>query len=1767
MTEESREDEVLEESVRRLMKAGAKEPPRMDDEAKGRILETLEARFAKRADEAPPKEAAPALSQDGAGGGRGGLWLVMAAGLAAVTIYGTTVMSGGESGGPAPAAGPAERPPAQPRTFERLAGATADKVTLADGSALYLDEGARLVEEAPRRLRLVQGRVLLDVAKGAEPMRVVTPQGSVEVLGTRFSLAADGERTRAEVLRGVVKLVSGDQSTELRAGQAGLLREGSASVDEAGRLSHSLSWARDLAWAEPSRPEVAPDAGLIGRDPRWGGRWELPLRKVDVDVHLEDGVVRTTLDQTFFNPVARQLEGVYTLALPPDAAVSRLAMYVDGKLMEGGIIERQRGRNVYESIVHRRRDPALLEVLEGNVFRIRIFPVPARREKRILLSWTQTVDSLYGTSRLDVPLPPSPGPVGELDVKVRAVGEADGALESSSHPLEIRREGADLVGTLTMRDAALGEDLVLRLRGSRPPEAGTVRALGLAVEGEPDYLRLVTAPGLEGASGHEARRWVVLYDSSASRGASVAEAQRRFLDRVLREIDEGDRVRVVSFDTRQRANPEGFLRAGDAGAVEALVTFAASDASVGATDLGAALEAAKRILAEDGGSEAAYVLYLGDGIATYGELEAAKLAEILGEGATFVGATIGEKVDARALDALAEASGGDWVSMQPSEDLAWRAFDLVASLALPRVTGLEVSLLSAAGEALEGAEALPVRRILRHGETLSVLARSDAAPASLRLRGTLRGAPWEKTLKVGAVEEGARYLPRLWARREIESWLAAGQGEAKQAEIAALGMKHFLVTPETSLLVLETERMYRRFKVARPPADGWARYEAPATIEVVYEPLATGRRDALKAGDRVHRPAIAVVGRPRAWSGVGDALSGGLGHRGAGVGGGGLILNDETFAEAGSGKSPDRDASGAHRSLEPFGSTLSGKQAVVTGAFDFADQFAPVVTEAGGRSRGGGGYFYNPYGFYAQALRPLAFDRASDRRLVDLSEHVPGLMSDGYDLARQRLLATLADRAPGKIAPEAAELLAKAKAARKPTRYTYPGGETLVVAPDGRFVAERRSRGTLPERVVFDGESLWHLYPSLELGTRRLVGPTAPALYEAAAPFIVPDAEDLARWYDVRAVAGASQGVAPDGAPRVDVDVDRLVLTPPEGGAGGRVELDLDAEGRLLATRRIADVEGERVVAEVRFAYGAGELVVEAGSSEGVAGARVVVKVETLATAEVPAIDAAEVQTLVEMPLELPEKVEEGLEALDGAAKRQAQRQLLAAFAAKADDAGTLRVLGGVAPPLTRGELVLASAALAGLPDEARYAALVALPEPEGEAPEEAAPRPVKAYIDASRAYRKRVRVGPLDELAEARPGSLVGMLAGYRALLHRVHAYRVRRGDLVKRATAWGRAYGYAPFAFVIAWEYAQRHVWDDKEGALALWADLARYPDWRAVAAYNEGVALYRHARHDDAVVSFDRAVREARALGQRPQVDPLMRNAYHASAAGPQGWRLFWARWRQQVFERADPTEIIAFVEAAQTPEERRDVGRAVAAFAALEGVPVSKVGELARVLVMTQQLEAAAKLLAPLRAEGRPVSPGLTRLAAQVAQARGRKEEAARLLEALVKEEGDQPDLVAWLYQLHAETARQGGDADPALAWASRWRRVSPGDRGAYLQPATLLYGLGRAEEAWRYLSTLIELEPRVGEAYHAVAEQLEREGRIEDAEVVWARAAEVEPTNPTWLLRRARSLLALTRTEEARAALSAVATPETAWQPRFSGVVSQARALLKRIGKE
>ena len=117
----------------------------------------------------------------------------------------------------------------------------------------------------------------------------------------------------------------------------------------------------------------------------------VPLRmdELTIDIKVVANLAVTTMTMNFHNDLDRVLEGRLNFPLGEGQTVSRFAMTVNGKLREGVVVEKAKGRQVFESIVRQGIDPGLLEWTKGNVFKARVYPIPAKGDKKIVIAYEQ----------------------------------------------------------------------------------------------------------------------------------------------------------------------------------------------------------------------------------------------------------------------------------------------------------------------------------------------------------------------------------------------------------------------------------------------------------------------------------------------------------------------------------------------------------------------------------------------------------------------------------------------------------------------------------------------------------------------------------------------------------------------------------------------------------------------------------------------------------------------------------------------------------------------------------------------------------------------------------------------------------------------------------------------------------------------------------------------------------------------------------------------------------------------------------------------------------------------------------------------------------------------------------------------------------------------------------------------------------------------------------------------------------------------------------
>jgi hypothetical protein len=744
-----------------------------------------------------------------------------------------------------------------------------------DGGLVIFDQQTRAQVIGPGQLRLETGAACCDGAK----MTIQTTDRTTTIDEGRMEVRVVGDQSSIYVANGIAvvfpyqRLPEGTQIPALSRGYQ--FRPGEWEAVPAPRASSRLDWTRDLVVASETLlvPANSNSGGAL-RTGASGQETELSLRKYHVDVQIEDGFARTTIDQTYFNYLRWRVEGTFYFPLPPDASLSRLAMYVDGKLMEGGMAERDYARTVFHAIVSKQRDPALLEWVDGSTFKMRVFPLEGRQEKRIILSYVQRLPSLYGKTTYRFPAGHSLNAVRDWSFTARVKKGAALQWGSLNHPgIQGVRDGVDLVLTDAAQNVKLEHDIVVNLHSPTDrPFSQDIRFSSAELDGA-KYLMLRFRPELPHVLAPNApRNWVFLFESAASRDPLLARAQAEVIAHLLHNIDPGDTFDVLTVGTHiQRlsptplpVNPENIAKTAD---------YLSKTHLIGATNLGAAFEEAAALLHGSG----AWLVHVGAGYATLGVREE-QLARLLPGGVRYLGIGVGRRWNRAFMKQLAEQTGGHFTQINPDESIAWRAFDLAAALNTPRLTAATVTANG------PDKPALPMFREERteicQGEELCAAARlmsEDGTPLkmpeSVTIRGRLEGQEFSTTIPVQDVAPGAGYLPRAWAKLEIDR-MVAENSSANHERIVKLSKEMYVMSPFTSLLVLENDAMYAQYKVDRGRKDHWALYPCPPQIPIVYEPDAAQLAADRNASDGSKPSTFEVLGSilmraPSAWNTAG----------------------------------------------------------------------------------------------------------------------------------------------------------------------------------------------------------------------------------------------------------------------------------------------------------------------------------------------------------------------------------------------------------------------------------------------------------------------------------------------------------------------------------------------------------------------------------------------------------------------------------------------------------------------------------------------------------------------------------------------------------------------------------------------------------------------------------------------------------------------------------------------------------------------------------
>ncbi|HWY87878.1 MAG TPA: VIT domain-containing protein, partial [Gemmataceae bacterium] len=490
-----------------------------------------------------------------------------------------------------------------------------------------------------------------------------------------------------------------------------------------------------------------------------------------VEIAIEDQVAITRIEQTFRNHTDRQLEATYIFPVPKGASVRKFSMWVNGKEVPGELVEADKARQIYTSIVQRTLDPGLLEYMGSNLLKLRVFPVPPKGDQKIAISYTSIATSDNGLIEFVYPL--------KGDVRAAATLK-EFALKvnlKSQHPLQniyspthaitmARPNEREAVIGFEKDQALLDHDFQLFYTlGSK--DVGVTALTHRPSPGQDGYFLMLVSPRTElSKSQHVPRDMVFVLDTSGSmRGKRIIQA-RNALKYCLNQLTAGDRFAVLNFATTVNVYTNQ-LQAATADNVASARKWVDGLEATGGTAINDALAAALGLRTADE-ARTFTVIFFTDGMPTIGETRADKILQnVAGKnnGATRIFTFgVGDDVNAALLDQLADATRAVSTYVRESEDIEAKVSGLYGKISNPVLANLKLTV----GDGVTLNEVYPPQLPdLFHGSQLVVLGRyTGKGQVAVKLTGNVGTETKEFVYELSFPEKSAdkTFVEDLWAR-------------------------------------------------------------------------------------------------------------------------------------------------------------------------------------------------------------------------------------------------------------------------------------------------------------------------------------------------------------------------------------------------------------------------------------------------------------------------------------------------------------------------------------------------------------------------------------------------------------------------------------------------------------------------------------------------------------------------------------------------------------------------------------------------------------------------------------------------------------------------------------------------------------------------------------------------------------------------------------------------------------------------------------------
>lgn len=563
-----------------------------------------------------------------------------------------------------------------------------------------------------------------------------------------------------------------------------------------------------------------------------GVAFGLHMEAESIKVDITDQVAKTYIVQTFRNDTDRNLAGTYLFPLPEDTTFSSFSLHIDGKPIEGKILEAAEARQQYEAIVRQMVDPGLLEYADHKTVRARIFPIPAHGTKKVELEYTQLLKAENGLLKYSFPLKSKGGddPVDEVKIDMKLQSKQGlRTIWSPTHSITSSRS-ADSLAKVAFLGKGIVPDKDFLLYYSVSDKAMAANVLTHKTVSEDGYFLLTLSPPMKSEQ-IVAKDIVLVADTSGSMQGEKIVQLRQALKYVVNALNPADRFSIVQFNTDAEALKTQLMPATPENK-KAAVSFIDDLDARGGTNIGDALSMGATML-NQASDRPGFLVMMTDGEPTVGDTDIASLLKKVKSKRDIrvFDFGVGNDIDTRLLNRLAEENHGTAQYVSPEENIETALSSFYQKIKSPVLSDVSITY-----DGIQVKDTYPrtVKDIFQGTQVLILGKYKGGGNAHLNVSGKVNGVPksYSFPLSFAGQEAAHTYLPRLWAMRRIGylTDVAKANGDNREVvdEIVALSKKHGIISAYTSFLATDPNEG-RADRFPRPvPMDSRRAWSTPA---------------------------------------------------------------------------------------------------------------------------------------------------------------------------------------------------------------------------------------------------------------------------------------------------------------------------------------------------------------------------------------------------------------------------------------------------------------------------------------------------------------------------------------------------------------------------------------------------------------------------------------------------------------------------------------------------------------------------------------------------------------------------------------------------------------------------------------------------------------------------------------------------------------------------------------------------------------------------